>query len=133
MKGSKQFKMTIQKYLDNRAANDELFAAVYKKEGKTIDDCVTYILNTVQKSGCNGFPDDEIYSMAVHYYDEDDIEVGKPMDVTVVVNHKVELTEEDKVEAKQQAVRELVEQSKTAMKKKVETPKKVDVVQTSLF
>lgn len=40
---------------------DELFAAKYGNPDKNIDDCVTYILNWVQKSGCNGFCDDEIY------------------------------------------------------------------------
>lgn len=34
---------------------DELFAAKYDNPDKNIDDCVTYILNWVQKSGCNGF------------------------------------------------------------------------------
>ena len=29
------------------------------------------------RSGCKGFADEEIYSMAVHYYDEDDIEEDK--------------------------------------------------------
>ena len=38
---------------------DELFAAKYDNPDKNIDDCVTYILNWVQKSGCNGFCDDE--------------------------------------------------------------------------
>ena len=71
------FKRTIQAYLSQRAAEDILFAATYKKAGKNINDCCTYILNEVQKSGCNGFTDGEIYSMAVHYYDEDNIEVDK--------------------------------------------------------
>ena len=31
------------------------FAAKYDNPDKNIDDCVTYILNWVQKSGCNGF------------------------------------------------------------------------------
>jgi hypothetical protein len=30
-----------------------------------------------RKSSCNGFADDEIFRMAIHYYDEDTIEVGK--------------------------------------------------------
>ena len=68
MKGTDIFKRTIHTYLVQRAASDELFAEKYSNPQKTIDDCVTYILNTVQKSGCNGFADDEIYSMAVHYY-----------------------------------------------------------------
>jgi hypothetical protein len=46
-----------------------LFSVPYSKPEKNIDDFVTYLLNEVKKSGCNGFADDEIYSMAVHYYD----------------------------------------------------------------
>ncbi len=46
-----------------------------KKPNKNIEECITYILNEVQKSGCNGFDDDDellrawlekIFSMAVH-------------------------------------------------------------------
>ena len=39
-----------------------------------------------------------------HYYEENEIEVGKPMNCQVVVNHVVELTEEEKAEARQNAV-----------------------------
>lgn len=91
MKASDNFKTTIEEYLINRVVTDSLFRESYKKENKNIDDCITYILNTVQKSGCNGFTDDEIFGMAVHYYDEDKIDIGKPLTNTrVVVNHKVE-------------------------------------------
>ncbi len=38
--------------------------------------------------------------MAVHVIDEPDIEIGKPMTCGVVVNHHVELTEEEKNEQK---------------------------------
>ena len=70
MKVSNHFKNTIQAYLDQRAASDPLFEWKYTNSpNKSIEECVTYILNTVQKSGCNGFHDDEIFSMAVHYYD----------------------------------------------------------------
>ena len=37
---------------------------------------------------CNGFEDDEIYSMAVHYYDEDDLEVGSRVACHVVVKRE---------------------------------------------
>ena len=105
MNGTDHFKRTIQAYLDSRAAADKLFAASYHKTNKNIDECVTYILNWVQKSGCNGFTDGEIYSQAVHYYDEDDIEVGKPLQCQVVVNHAVELTDEEQEEDRQRAIR----------------------------
>lgn len=104
MKTTDHFKDTIKAYLDKRAQEDELFAASYAKESKNIDNCCTYILHTVQDSGCNGFVDDEIYSMAVHYYDEDNIDVGKSIDYNVIVNHTIELTEQDIEEARKQAI-----------------------------
>jgi PcfK-like protein len=109
MKSTEAFKKTIQKYLEDRANTDALFAETFRKEGKNIDDCVTYILNTVQKSGCNGFADDEIYSMAVHYYDEDKIEIGGHRSGNVIVNHKVELSEEEKKIALEKARKEYQE------------------------
>ena len=45
-----------------------------------------------------------------HYYEENEIEVGKPMNCQVVVNHVVELTEEEKAEARQNAVRRYQEE-----------------------
>ena len=60
MKTTDHFKRTIQMFLEQRAAEDELFAKRYRNPAKNIDDCVTYILNYVQKSGCNGFSDGEV-------------------------------------------------------------------------
>ena len=97
-------------YLEQRAEEDALFAKSYRNPAKNIDDCVTHILNYVQKSGCNGFTDGEIYGQAIHYYEENEIEVGKPMNCQVVVNHVVELTEEEKTEARQNAVRQYQEE-----------------------
>ena len=110
MKTTDHFKRTIQMYLEQRAEEDALFAKSYRNPAKNIDDCVTHILNYVQKSGCNGFTDGEIYGQAIHYYEENEIEVGKPMNCQVVVNHVVELTEEEKAEARQNAVRQYQEE-----------------------
>ena len=85
-KSTDSFMATIQKYLSERAANDELFAKTMKKTSKNIEDCTTYILNRVKDSGKNGFDDSEIYGMAVHYYDEDDIKVGSKVN-NVIVKH----------------------------------------------
>ena len=102
-KVSTSFKNTIKAYLDKRAAEDTLFAQTYAKENKNLDECCNYILQEVKKSGCCGFDDDEIYNMAIHYYDEDDIKDVKPVSAKVVVNHTVELSEEEKAEAKEKA------------------------------
>ena len=47
-----------------------------------------------------------IISFDNHYYDEDDIEVGKAVSCQVAVNHIVELTEEEKAEARQEAIKQ---------------------------
>ena len=122
MKSTEHFKNTIKAYLDKRANEDKLFAVVYAKVNKSIDDCITYILNTVQKSGCNGFTDDEIYSMAVHYYDEDNIEAGKNLDCRVVVNHTVELTAEEKEQARHEAIQRVHNEAYSRMKKPLRKP-----------
>ena len=97
-------------YLEQRAEEDTLFAKKYRNPAKNMDDCVTHILNYVKKSGCNGFTDGEIFGQAVHFYDENEIEVGKPMNCQAVVNHVVELTAEEKAEARQNAVRRYQEE-----------------------
>ncbi len=116
MNTTEYFKRTIQAYLEERAMEDELFAAKYDNPDKNIDDCVTYILNWVQKSGCNGFCDDEIYGQAIHYYEEKDIEVGKPLNCQVSVNHHIELTEEEKAQARQEAIRQYQQEQMNKMR-----------------
>lgn len=138
MKGTEHFKRTIQAFLEQRAAEDELFAVSYRNPAKNIDDCITYILNYVQKSGCNGFSDDEIFGQILHFYDEVDIEVGKPIDCNVVVNHTVELTEEEKAEARQQAIKRAEDEAYAKMKQQREKAAAkrtatVQQVQPSLF
>ena len=112
MKSTDRFKQTIKSYLEERGSKDPLFARIVTKPGKNMEDCITYILNTVQKSKCNGFADEEIYSMAIHYFDEDKIDVGKPVNCEVVVNHKVSLTEQEKKEAHDKAMAEEVEKAR---------------------
>jgi hypothetical protein len=125
MKSTDSFKETIKSYLDNKAEIDSLFAVTYANEKKNIDDCCTYILNLVQKSDCNGFSDVEIFGMAIHYYDEENIEVGKPVNAKVVVNHTVELSNEEIKLAKEKAIETVIQQETTRMQTKVAVLKKV--------
>lgn len=135
MNTTAHFKRTIQAYLEQRAAEDGLFAKAYRKDGKNIDDCITYILNSVKASGCNGFTDGEIYSMAIHYYTEDNIEVGKPVSCQVSVNHVVELTEEEKAEARRRAVEQYTQAELRKMQERHKKPtaKQETQVQPNLF
>ena len=132
-KGTRAFNETIKAYLEERAENDALFAVKFANPSKSVEECVTYILNSVQKSGCNGFEDDEIFGMAVHYWEESEIEVGKRINCQVVVNHTVELTEEEKEQARQDAINKLRDEEMAKMRRPKTTEKKVQDVQPSLF
>ena len=105
MKGTAHFKEIIKSYLDKRAKEDELFRAKYETTTRTIDDVVTYILNEVKRSGCCGLSDMEVFSLAVHAIDEPSLEIGEPITCDVVVNRHIELTEEEKAEQRQIALR----------------------------
>lgn len=140
MKGTDNFKKTIKAYLDRRAQEDSLFAVSYAKEGKNIEECCNFIMNTVKESGCNGFSDEEIYGMAVHYYDEDQIDTKylKGIEGNVVVNHKVELTDEDKAEmakkAKEDYYKECLQKQREQNKPKAKpVAQKKEAEQLSLF
>ncbi|MBA4155059.1 PcfK-like family protein [Flavobacterium sp.] len=137
MKTTDNFKNSIQNHLNQLAEKDPLFAETLKKENKNIDGCITYILQTVQKSGCNGFEDSEIFGMAVHYYDEDSINVKGNINsnTKVVVNHVVELSEEEKAAARQKAIDDVIAQEKEKMTKKreVKNPVETSKAKPSLF
>lgn len=123
MKGTEQFTRTIAEYLNGRAMTDPLFAPNLQKPHKNIEECILYILSEVQRSGCNGFADEEIYSMAVHYYDEDDIAVDKVAGCNVVVNHVVELSEEEKKQYQQEKL--------VKLQKRNERPKRTERTETT--
>lgn len=135
MKASDSFKQTIEDYLKVRANTDEQFAKSFAKPNKNIDECVNFILNTVKESGACGFDDEEIYGIAVHYYDEDDVDPKylKGINGKVVVNHKPELKPEDIAELEKKAKddyyqeclrkqREQNQPKKKAVKQEIEQP-----------
>lgn len=121
MKATDPFKNTIEAHLQGLAKVDSLFAETLKKTNKSLDECITYIFNKVKESGCNGFADSEIYGMAVHYYDEDDIKAGASVKCKVVVNHTAEAIKSS-----------FASQVQSKPAKKVEK-KPILVNQTSLF
>lgn len=70
-----------------------------------------------------------------HYYDEETIEVGSPIDCKVVVNHTVELTEEEKAQARKDAIRRVHEEAyaKLTQAKNRAVAKQPEIQQTTLF
>lgn len=83
------FKELVKSYLDKLAKTDKLFAKTYAKSNKNIDDCCQYIIEEAKKAAkgqCSAaFKDDEVYGLAIHYYDEDDIKPKNSIKASVVV------------------------------------------------
>ena len=75
--------------------------------------------------------------MAIHYWEENEIEVGNPINCKVVVNHTVELTEEEKEQVRQDAINKLRDEEMAKMRRpsqpKKATEKETANVQPSLF
>jgi len=121
VKGSDRFKNAIIDHLKDTARKDPLFLNTLKKKNKSINSCIAYILTTVQKSGMQGFEDDEVYKMARHYYDEDDIKVVPfTSEGMIVMNQQIALTEEEIAQAKAEAREKVVSEEMAKMRKKPE-------------
>ncbi len=118
MKATEEFKRVIKAELDKRAAEDDLFAACYAKPNKSIDQCIDFIFQEVEKSGCHGFADDEIYGMAVHYFEEDDLGEIKGASGSVVVNHHIDLSDEEKEALRESARKQFEAECLAEMKRR---------------
>jgi hypothetical protein len=135
------FKQAIKSYLDKRAKTDKLFAVVYAKANKNLTECCSYIMGEAKKRGnavC--MSDEEVFGLAVHYYDEDNIKVNKlPANVkasaSAPVSKPVKLTEEDEKRAREEAIKRLTEEQHALLRKKSTRSKKevIEVQQMSLF
>lgn len=68
-------------YLLERAKEDLTLANNLTKDNKSLKECAKYITGEVYKKAVNnqyfGWDNNELYQMAVHYYQEDDIEINK--------------------------------------------------------
>lgn len=140
-------KERIKAYLDNRAATDEQFAITYAKPNKSINECYNYIVNEAKSRGnaiC--MTDEEVFGLAVHYYDEDDIKVAKApahraavSTTSTTLTPKPKLTAAEKAAAKEEAIREykaaiLAEEAKKQREMAKKKPKTTPVVESpSLF
>lgn len=76
------FETAIKQFLDNLASEDMAFAETYQKPNKSISECCKYICQEVEKNRkgakCVACSDEEVFGLAIHYYDEDDIVVEGP-------------------------------------------------------
>lgn len=111
-KYTKAFEQVIKDELTKRAYEDPIFGQRFVLETKNIKDCCTYVMNTAQKLEVCGVSDEDVFGWAMHYYLEDDVEVGKPNNGKVIVNKAIELTPEEIEEAKQKAKDVIIQEAK---------------------
>ena len=133
------FNQAIKAYLDKRAEEDPLFAPKYADSKKSIDECCNYIMGEARKRGnAVAISDEEVYGMAVHFYDEENIKINKlparqKVSVSSPAPKPVELTEEEKKVARDEAIARLAEEQYQALRKKSGKKKTDDVQQMSFF
>lgn len=84
--GMKNFERVIQSYLDGRAKEDGRLAERMALPEKSIGECCKYIIGEVSKMKSRevALTDEEVYGMAVHYYDEDNVDVKASRSCRVV-------------------------------------------------
>ena len=112
--GMSSFQRTIKDYLEQVADMDTAFALKYNNSDKNIEGCCSYIVGEMQKlaqNGCYGATDDEVYGLAVHFYTEDDLtNPAQSVNCSVISNQVFDLTEEEKAEAKAEAIKQYQEE-----------------------
>ena len=136
------FEQALKTYLDQRAQDDPLFAVSYAKPKKSIQECARYCMQEARKlvkDNVAVVDNATVYGWAVHYYDEDNIKISAikaPDRAEVSHTPKVELTEQEKAEAKKIAMERAIEEQRKQLhtkSKKAAQTKENEPVQTSLF
>lgn len=109
---NKPFAEAIKSYLDRRASEDKMFAESYANPKKSIAECCDFIVSEVKRQNRTAMTDDEVYSLAVHYYDEADpgrIDKGAASRAAIVIpgDDKERLRAEAIEEYKRQCIEEI--------------------------
>lgn len=109
---NKPFAEVIKSYLDRRAAEDQQFAESYANPKKSIGECCDFIVSEVKRQNRTAMTDDEVYGLAVHYYDEADpgkIDKGAASRAAIVIpgEEKEHLRAEAIEEYKRQCIEEI--------------------------
>lgn len=122
-----EFELAIKSHLDKIASEDPAFAEKYRTkcevEKDSIQNCCNYIISEVKKLNRQAMTDDEVFGMAMHYFDEDIKFEDKAPQCKVVVSHS-NLSDEDKERIRRQAQEEIEKDAVEQAKKKILEEKK---------
>ena len=130
----------IKEYLDNRAKQDPQFAESYAKDNKNLKECFSYIMGEARKRATGNsccMTSDEVFGLAVHYYDEDDIKISRRNGSASVKVGSVKVGNDgSESKADTSKKKEAVKKKETAGTKSVrkqEPQKEIKAVQLELF
>ena len=127
-KGPSPFEQVIKDHLDRVASEDPQFAEKYNAGlagKKDIAACCRFITSEVRKTGRQGFTDDEIYGMAMHFYDEESIKApDNAPQATVVVNREIQLSAEEVKQIREKARLEAEEKVRREELARIEAERK---------
>jgi hypothetical protein len=135
-----EIKEYLNDYLEKRAADDPQFAEKLKNNKKNIDECIKFIRQQAKKLAGNkdsiAVDNEEVLGWAVHYYDEENLQV--PDDTAwKAAEPDAELTDEEKEEireeAKKEALRQMIEEQKNLIRGKKKTSKPEPATELTLF
>ncbi len=126
----------IGNYLKKRADTDPSVKNNLQKENKSLKECWDYVLGEVAKTmyrngnfGCAAGDDEDLYALAVHYYDEDEIKIA-PLPTNMKVETKMD---KDKKEEKSAEPKPKEEPKKEKVKRISKSKKDPVDGQISLF
>ena len=126
-----EFEKTIKAHLDKVAAEDPVFGEKYREalaredKKKDITHCCNFIIDEVRKTNRRGFTDDEVFGMAMHFYDEKAVTgPDKGQNCQVVVNHEVKLSAEEVKKIQESARKEAEEKVRQEELARIEREKK---------
>lgn len=124
-KFTRHFQECISQWLEKEKANDETFASRVNKSKKTVKGCCNYILAAVKESQKTGFTDEEVYGMARHFFDEDDIkDPGDQGVARIVFPEHTDLSASQIAECKRKAQERYEKELRDEAKKKAEEEEK---------
>lgn len=106
-KSSNAVMEVVRNYMEERCASDPILAIKYANPAKSIEKALNFVASEVQKSGLTIMDSDSVFSLILHYYDENLEDVSN-------VNCKIavakELTDTERAEAKEQAMEQYKEE-----------------------
>ena len=116
MKSNDSAIRAMQEMLQQKCIEEPSFALKMASPSKSMEGAINYLCQQVQKSGLTCLDNQSVASILYHYFDEADIEEVKNVNCNIVVS-KPELSDEDKAELREQAMKEYKEEQLRAIRR----------------